>query len=80
MSPHDFLHALIRWQFGLSAGFHFLFVPLSLALLLCVNILQTHASISRRTASEKAALVKFLHTAAVGQVFKAKGLDPVVAK
>lgn len=37
----EFLCSLLRLQFGLSASFHFLFVPLSLGLLLCVNLLQT---------------------------------------
>jgi cytochrome d ubiquinol oxidase subunit I len=35
------LHAFLRLEFGLSAAFHFLFVPLSIGLLLCVNLLQT---------------------------------------
>lgn len=43
MSTPDFLLALLRLQFGVSASFHFLFVPLSLGLLLCVNVLQTQA-------------------------------------
>lgn len=41
MSSTEFLYSLLRWQFGLSASFHFLFVPLSMGLLLCVNLLQT---------------------------------------
>lgn len=41
MSSSAFVYALLRLEFGLSAAFHFLFVPLSLGLLLCVNILQT---------------------------------------
>ncbi len=35
------LTELARWTFGLSASFHFLFVPLSIGLLLCINVLQT---------------------------------------
>lgn len=41
MSTTDFLQALLRAQFGLSAGFHFLFVPLSIGLLLFVCVLRT---------------------------------------
>jgi cytochrome bd ubiquinol oxidase subunit I len=35
------MQALLRAQFGLSAGFHFLFVPLSIGLLLFVCLLRT---------------------------------------
>lgn len=45
----------MRWQFGLSASFHFLFVPLSLGLLLCMNILQTLHVVTRRSAPQRAA-------------------------
>ncbi len=41
MSSGEFLQLLLRIQFGLSASFHYLFVPLSLGLLLCVCLLQT---------------------------------------
>jgi cytochrome bd ubiquinol oxidase subunit I len=41
MSTSEFLQALLRAQFGLSAGFHFLFVPLSIGLLLFVCVLRT---------------------------------------
>lgn len=41
MSTTEFLQALLRVQFGLSAGFHFLFVPLSIGLLLFVCVLRT---------------------------------------
>lgn len=41
MSSTAFVYALLRLEFGLSAAFHFLFVPLSMGLLLCVNLLQT---------------------------------------
>ena len=41
VSATEFLYTLLRLQFGVSASFHFLFVPLSIGLLLCVNLLQT---------------------------------------
>lgn len=41
MSSTASVYALLRLEFGLSAAFHFLFVPLSMGLLLCVNLLQT---------------------------------------
>jgi len=41
MSTSEFMQALLRAQFGLSAGFHFLFVPLSIGLLLFVCLLRT---------------------------------------
>jgi len=46
---------LSRWIFGLSASFHFLFVPLSIGLLVCINLLQTAHAISRRPSLEAAA-------------------------
>jgi cytochrome bd ubiquinol oxidase subunit I len=55
MSPDDFLHTLMRAQFGLSASFHFLFVPLSIGLLLCMNLLQTAFVLSKHPALERAA-------------------------
>jgi cytochrome d ubiquinol oxidase subunit I len=55
MSPDDFLHTLMRLQFGLSASFHFLFVPLSIGLLLCMNVLQTAHVLTHRPALERAA-------------------------
>lgn len=42
-------------QFGLSASFHFLFVPLSLGLLLCMNLLQTAHAINAKPEYEQAA-------------------------
>jgi cytochrome bd ubiquinol oxidase subunit I len=41
ITSESLLTDLSRWTFGLSASFHFLFVPLSIGLLLCVNMLQT---------------------------------------
>jgi cytochrome d ubiquinol oxidase subunit I len=41
MTAADFLQALLRMQFGLSASFHFLFVPLSIGLLWLVCCLRT---------------------------------------
>lgn len=41
MSSTEFVYMLLRLQFGVSASFHFLFVPLSIGLLMCVNVLQT---------------------------------------
>jgi cytochrome d ubiquinol oxidase subunit I len=41
MTAADFLQALLRMQFGLSASFHFLFVPLSIGLLWQVCWLRT---------------------------------------
>lgn len=41
MSSTEFLPLLLRIQFGLTASFHYLFVPLSLGMLLCVCLLQT---------------------------------------
>jgi cytochrome d ubiquinol oxidase subunit I len=41
MNPADFLQTLLRLQFGLSASFHFLFVPLSIGLLWQVCWLRT---------------------------------------
>lgn len=41
MSTSEFMQSLLRAQFGLSAGFHFLFVPLSIGLLLFVCLLRT---------------------------------------
>jgi len=41
MSTSEFMQALLRAQFGLTAGFHFLFVPLSIGLLLFVCLLRT---------------------------------------
>jgi cytochrome d ubiquinol oxidase subunit I len=41
MTPADFLQTLLRLQFGLSASFHFLFVPLSIGLLWQVCWLRT---------------------------------------
>lgn len=55
MSPDAFLHDLMRLQFGLSASFHFLFVPLSIGLLLCMNMLQTAHVLTKRPALERAA-------------------------
>lgn len=61
MSTDVFVHGLIRLQFGLSAGFHFLFVPLSLGLLLCICLLQTQYALHQRPGALKAArfLVRF---------------------
>lgn len=61
MSSTEFLHALLRWQFGLSAGFHFLFVPLSIGLLLCLNVLQTCYVRTGR--------IRFLHAARMWRRF-----------
>lgn len=55
MSAHDFLLFLHRIEFGLSAGFHFLFVPLSIGLLVCVNVLQSQHVFTRRAAFDLAA-------------------------
>ncbi len=55
MPPAEFLHHLMRLQFGLSASFHFLFVPLSLGLLLCMNVLQTLHVVTGREAPHHAA-------------------------
>ncbi|MGH6649026.1 cytochrome ubiquinol oxidase subunit I [Aquabacterium sp.] len=41
MSSAEFLQILLRFQFGLSASFHYLFVPLSLGLLLCMTLMNT---------------------------------------
>jgi cytochrome bd ubiquinol oxidase subunit I len=41
VSSELLLGELARWTFGLSASFHFCFVPLSIGLLLCINLLQT---------------------------------------
>ncbi len=41
MNSADFLQTLLRMQFGLSASFHFLFVPLSIALIWHVCLLRT---------------------------------------
>ena len=55
MSTTEFLFHLSRLQFGLSAGFHYLFVPLSLGLLLCANILRTCHLRTRHLAYEESA-------------------------
>lgn len=55
MPPQDFMLALHRVEFGLSACFHFLFVPLSLGLLLCINVLQSQYVATRREAFDQAA-------------------------
>ncbi len=55
MSTHDFLLLLHRVEFGLSAGFHFLFVPLSIGLLVCINVLRSRHVLSRRPAFDLAA-------------------------
>ncbi|MEK8034071.1 cytochrome ubiquinol oxidase subunit I [Ideonella sp. DXS29W] len=45
MTAEEFLNLTARWMFGLSAGFHFLFVPLSIGLLAQVTVLRTvHAT------------------------------------
>ncbi|MGC4060924.1 MAG: cytochrome ubiquinol oxidase subunit I [Aquabacterium sp.] len=61
MSSTEFLYALLRLQFGLSAGFHFLFVPLSIGLLLCLNVLQTCYVRTGR--------IRYLHAARVWRRF-----------
>lgn len=55
MTPDFFPQYLARWQFGMSLSFHFLFVPLSLGLLLGINILQTAHAMSRRLTLARAA-------------------------
>lgn len=55
MPASDFPLHLCRTLFGLSACFHFLFVPLSIGLLLCMNLLQTHHVISKRSSLNDAA-------------------------
>ena len=55
MSTDVFIHQVLRLQFGLWAGFHYIFVPLSLGLLLCVNILRTCNIRSGRSAYEESA-------------------------
>lgn len=55
MPTLDFPIHLSRTLFGLSACFHFLFVPLSIGLLLCMNLLQTRHVISRRASLDDAA-------------------------
>jgi cytochrome d ubiquinol oxidase subunit I len=55
MSPDHFLLTVLRAQFGLSASFHFLFVPLSIGLLLCMNVLQTAYVFRQDKALERAA-------------------------
>lgn len=54
MNTVEFLQSLSRFQFGLNAGFHYLFVPLSLGLLLCVNILNTRQLAGQAVYDEQA--------------------------
>jgi cytochrome d ubiquinol oxidase subunit I len=61
VSSTEFLYALLRLQFGLSAGFHFLFVPLSIGLLLCLDVLQTCYVRTGR--------IRYLHAARVWRRF-----------
>lgn len=77
MSAQDFLLTLHRAQFGLSAGFHYLFVPLSMGLLLCINVLQSQYVATRRPAFDLAArywlryfLLSWVVGAATGYVLR----------
>lgn len=55
MPSQDYWLALHRVEFGLSAAFHFLFVPLSIGLLFGINVLHSHHAVTRREASRQAA-------------------------
>lgn len=54
MSSPEFLSTLLRLHFGASASFHFLFVPLSIGLLLYVNVLQTLAIVQNNALLDQA--------------------------
>lgn len=55
MLESDLLHTLLRAQFGITVSFHFLFVPLSIGLLLCMNLMQTAFVFNKQPALELAA-------------------------